>query len=156
MFYTQWWFKKKKKRIKWVRPPCLPTQNAKVVLTLNMSRRQFWQSFAPEATSDDVNGVSCISPLCLKINCLSSFSQGTKTVQSWEAEVQRGSRDVKSSSASQHCAILWLLGVPSERKEVHCSSDRANDIWDPKNVRFIWKNLFSIMIFLWKDILVGS
>lgn len=47
----------------------------------------------------------------LKMNCLPPFSLGTETVQGGETEVQGGGRDVKGSPASQHCAILWLLGI---------------------------------------------
>lgn len=59
---------------------------------------------------------------------------GKETIQSGEAAVQRGGRNAKGIAASQHCAILWFLGITIKREEVHRSCDRANDLRDTEDV----------------------
>lgn len=50
------------------------------------------------------------------------------------AAVPRGSRDAQGSSASQHCALLRLLGSAQPKAEMHCPRDGTHDFRDTQTV----------------------
>lgn len=59
---------------------------------------------------------------------------GSQADQGRATTLQRGGRNVKRASASQHSSLLWFMGVCAAWKKMHCTGHRAHDIGNPQNV----------------------